>query len=269
MPRLQIASRALRKPGAWIALCLLLGTLAMLFARGQRYENFVTETPLNSADYLVIGFMGGRDSWDDERRGVRKLVLKLRAMDLEGVHVETVENKKRKLAVELVRKAFDFNRNGALDEDERRSARLIVYGHSFGGAAVVKFARQLQALDVPILLTVQIDSVGLNDAVIPSNVRRAANLFQPNGLIIKGESKIRAQDPAKTEIVGNFKYDYSKKDIDISHVHWFKKLFRVAHTKMGHDPDVWAKVEALILSAIESPRGEPASGPVSDDSSRG
>jgi hypothetical protein len=29
--------------------------------------------------------MGGRESWDNEKRGVRKLALKLRAMNLPGV----------------------------------------------------------------------------------------------------------------------------------------------------------------------------------------
>ena len=128
---------------------------------------------------------------------------------------------------------------------------MILYGQSFGGAAVVKLAKQLKKMDVPVLLTVQVDSVGWGDAVIPSNVRRAANLFQPNGLIIRGEPKIRAQDPQKTAILGNFRFDYRNKKIDLSEVSWFKKIFRTAHTKMDHDPEVWAKVEELILSVIE------------------
>jgi hypothetical protein len=38
---------------------------------------------------LIIGFMGGREAWDNHQRGVRKLALKLRSMNLPGVHVET------------------------------------------------------------------------------------------------------------------------------------------------------------------------------------
>jgi hypothetical protein len=171
-------------------------------------------------------------------------------MGLPGVHVETVENMKRDLALRLVRAAFDRDRDGALGEAERRSARLVVYGQSFGGAAVVKFARQLDAIGVPVLLTVQVDSVGRDDAVIPPNVARAANLFQRNGWVIRGEPEIRAADPARTEVVGNFEYDYRGKRIDISKVSWFKKIFRVAHTKMEYDPDVWARVEELLLGAL-------------------
>lgn len=105
----------------------------------QRYQDFITPTPLAEGSTLVIGFLGGRESWDNDKRGVRKLALKLRAMKLRGVHVETVENTRRPVALALVRNAFDRDRSGRL-ERERASARVIVYGQSFGGAAVVKFA---------------------------------------------------------------------------------------------------------------------------------
>lgn len=219
-------------------------------ARGQRYQDFTTPTPLGEGHLLIIGFMGGRESWDNHRRGVRKLALRLRAMGLPGVHVETVENKKRRLALELIRDAFDRDRDGRLDERERASARLVVYGQSFGGAAVVKLARQLDEMGVPVLLTVQVDSVGRGDKVIPPNVGRAANLFQRDGLIIKGEREIRAEDPARTTIVGNFKFDYDGKKVDLSEVSWLKRVFQAAHTKMDHDPEVWALVERLVLEVI-------------------
>ena len=234
-----------------LALCLAL-TAGGLTARAQRYQDFTTPTPLKEGDLLIVGFMGGRESWDNDRRGVRKLALKLRAMNLPGVHVETVENKKRKLAVELIRNAFDRDRDGRLDERERASACLVVYGQSFGGAAVVKLARQLDELGVPVLLTVQVDSVGRGDKVIPPNVRRAANLFQRDGLIIKGEREIRAEDPGKTTIVGNFRFDYEGKRIDLSEVSWLKRLFQAAHTKMDHDPEVWALAERIILDAVSA-----------------
>jgi pimeloyl-ACP methyl ester carboxylesterase len=230
-------------------LCLLLSTGASLVP-AQRYEDFTTRTPLKEGDVLVVGFMGGRESWDNQQRGVRKLALRLRSLNLPGVHVETVENNKRRVAVELIRNAFDRDRDGQLDERERASVRMIVYGQSFGGAAVVKLAQQLKKMGVPVLLTLQVDSIGRGDKVIPSNVARAANLFQRDGLIIKGERKIRPEDPSRTTIIGNFKFDYSGKKIDLAEVSWLKRLFRTAHTKMDHDPEVWALVERTILDVI-------------------
>lgn len=232
-----------------LVLCLALSSLSVI-APAQRYRDFITNTPLEQNHVLIIGFMGGREPWDNPKRGVRKLALKLRAMSLPAVHVETVENKKRRLAIELIRNAFDRNQDGHLDEQERASTRLILYGQSFGGAAVVKLARQLKELGVPVLLTVQVDSVGRGDKVIPSNVARAANLFQRDGWPIRGEREIRAEDPRRTEIIGNFKFEYRNKKIDLSEVSWLKRLFRAAHTKMEHDPEVWALVEKIILETI-------------------
>lgn len=230
-------------------LCLLLSAQGSA-VHAQRYQDFTTRTPLREGDVLVVGFMGGRESWDNHQRGVRKLALKLRAMNLPGVHVETVENTKRQLAVQLIQNAFDRDENRWLDEQERASARVIVYGQSFGGAAVVKLARQLKRVGVPVLLTVQVDSIGRGDKVIPANVALAANLFQRDGLIIKGEREIRAEDPSRTTIIGNFKFDYSRKKIDLSEVSWLKRLFQAAHTKMDHDPEVWTVVESCVLNVI-------------------
>jgi hypothetical protein len=223
----------------------------MIYAcAGQEYRHFTIRRPLPQDSYLVIGFLGGRNAWDDPNSGVRKVALNLRAKQLPGVYVETVENRRRYLAIQLIRAAFDHDSSGNLEQNELNSSRVILFGESFGGAAVVKLAKELQAMNVPVLLTIQIDSVGRNDAIIPSNVKQAANLFQKNGWIIRGEPEIQPEDPKRTQIIGNDQYDYSKKDIDISHVHWFKKLFRVAHTKMGNDPEVWQKVESMILEEV-------------------
>ena len=236
-----------------VSICLICHS-GCIFPRGQRYHHFTTPTPLARDQILIIGFMGGREPWNNDDRNVRKLALKLRSTNAPGVFVETVENKKRSLAIELIKNAFDGNRDGKLDDRERASMRLIIYGQSFGGAAVVKLARQLKKLDVPVALTVQVDSVGRGDKVIPSNVARAANLFQRNGWFIRGEPKISAEDPAKTTIVGNFEFDYRHKQIDVSRVPLMKKVFRVAHTRMEYDPDVWKNVEEMILDSIKKLR---------------
>jgi len=221
------------------------------FCYGQRCDRFTTNIPWGEKNLLILGFMGGRDAWNTDNH-LRRLALKLRSIKNPLVYAETLENKKRGLAIELIRKAFDRNRDGELDEQERTSVRLILYGQSFGGAATVKLARQLKTMSVPVLLTVQIDSVGRGDKIIPSNVARAANLFQRNGLFIRGEPQILPEDPVKTTIVGNFEFDYAQKRIDISQVPWHKRIFRVAHNRIEHDSDVWAKVEELILDAINS-----------------
>ena len=220
----------------------------------QTYASFTTLTPLPEGDTLVIGFLGGWEKWDDPNRGVRKFALRLRSMNLTGVHVETVENHRRELALELVRRALDRNHDGRLDEWERQSARIILYGQSFGAAAVNKLSRELNQRSVPVLLIVQVDSVGLGDGLVPANVRRAMNLFQKNDcFMIRGEDDFRAEDSTKTQILGNERWNYAGKTVNLAGAHWYQKLFRNAHVKMELDPEVWSIVETIILRELRPP----------------
>ena len=227
---------------------------------GQQYRHFSTPTPIAKDDTLILGFMGGRDSWNNTKVGVGRIAERLRERGLAGVHIETVENRKRNLALRLVRAALDANGDGQFQSSERQQARIVVYGQSFGGAAVVKFARQLDALNIPILLTIQVDSVGRDDGMIPPNVRAAANIYQDNGRLIRGEAPVRAADPTRTKILGNFRFDYADSPIDVSDLPWYKTLARIAHAKMDRDPKVWNKVEALILDALGGGQELPPTG---------
>jgi hypothetical protein len=220
---------------------------------GQQYHHFSTPAPIEENQTLILGFLGGRENWDDSSRGVRQLALKIDAMNLPDVHVETLENRKRDLAMELIQNSFDSNRDGYLDERERSTARLIMFGHSLGGAAVVKLSHNLRDMGIPVLLTVQIDSVGFtyDDHVIPSNVRSAANLYQRDGWVLVGEDEIVPEDSEKTKIIANLRFDYKDKEVDMSGVPWERRLLSVPHSKMDADPEVWSTVEQLILSEID------------------
>jgi len=213
--------------------------------------SFVTRTPTAANSSLVVGFMGGVEAWDAKKHYVRKLALKLRSLDLPNVNVETVENRQWAIAFQLIRNALDRNQDGELDDQERASARVILYGHSLGGADVVNLAQKLKEIGVPVLLTIQIDSVGRKDRVIPSNVARAANFYQHDGPFVRGRSEIVAEDHQKTKILGNFKYDYTHKKIDDSALFWLARILEGAHAKLEFDPDVWARVGQLIVDEVE------------------
>ncbi|MBI1739184.1 MAG: hypothetical protein HYR58_08045 [Acidobacteria bacterium] len=239
----------------WIVLLVIVASTAAKVGptalAPQKLSDFTTPTPIPEADTLIIGFLGGWEKWDEPKRGVRKFALRLRAKNLPGVHIETVENHRREIAVELVKKSFDRNGDGTLSEEEAGSVRVILFGQSFGGAAVNKLCKELKPLGVPVLLAVQIDSVGVDDAEVPSNVRRAANFFQRDDyFFIRGERELRAEDAARTKILGNYKYNYRGKKVDLSDGRWYQKIFRNAHVKIEQDPDVWAKVAELILAEI-------------------
>ena len=214
-----------------------------LLRQGQTYDSFTIPRPLPREDCLVIGFVGGRARWDAENRWVRKVGLSLRN---DGFRVETVENSKKDLALRLVVETFDRDGDSVVSLAEANQTRLFLFGHSFGGAATLELARRLNGLRIPVRLTIQIDSVGSNDGLVPPNVRRAANLYQRDGRFIRGEAPIRAADPARTEILGDWRYDYSDSDIDLSGLAWFKRLFQTVHLRMGNDPAMWAVVQQLL-----------------------
>jgi hypothetical protein len=202
---------------------------------GIRIEDVQTPRPIPEDSCLVVGFHGGRDAWDDETKGVRRLALELRGL---GFFAETFENRSGRVALELVRQA--------------RSERLVLYGQSFGGAAVPRLARELEKLDIPVELTLQIDSVGRDDGVLPGNVRDAANLFQTDGWFLDGEHPIRALDPSRTRILGNWRFDYSQppgSEISLADVPWWKLAFRIPHARMDRDPEVWSFARRLIEAA--------------------
>ncbi len=219
----------------------------------QRLRDFVTPQPLPGGSALVIGFLGGLEPWDDPHRGVRKVALDLRALHSGRIFTETVENRHVERALELISRALDANGNGQLEKEERAGARLILFGQSLGGAAAIRTAQILDRWGVPVLLTVQVDSFGLRDGVIPANVSKAANFYQRGPLTIQGCGKIRAQDPYRTQILGNFLMTYpfwasrSQKRADAS---WTRLTLGGGHLRMETDPELWTEVERLILDTI-------------------
>ncbi len=239
----------------YLATVLCGGLIATLCActllKRQAYHDFSISTPLAPDHVLVLGIVGGVERWNDDSRGVPKLAARLRALRLPRVSVETVENHRLELAVRLVRNAFDHDGDGRLDAGERQSSRLILFGHSMGAAAVVALAGKLNQMGMPVMLSVQIDSFGRDDRWIPPNVRRAVNFFQRNGLLIKGEAAIAAMDRSVTQIIGNFEFDYSGSPVDMSSQKFIRRLFNTPHDQMAADPQVWSRVEDLILAQLD------------------
>ena len=169
-----------------------------------------------------------------------------------GVHVEVLENRRREKAHAEIVRFVDIDRDGTLSVEEKKNARIILYGHSWGASAAVTLARELGREGIPVLLTVQVDSVakrGENDRVIPANVAEAANFYQPNGFV-HGQPRIRAADPARTHIIGNFRFDYKTTPINCKQYPWYDRLFMKSHIEIECDPKVWTQVESLIHSRL-------------------
>lgn len=158
----------------------------------------------------------------------------------------------------MLEKALDWNGNGKLDEDERKGARLIVYGQSLGGSASMRFARALGERGIPVLLVAVIDSYGEGDNLVPPNVRAALNIYQRDHLFIKGERRFVAEDPSRTTILGNYRRYYRWKggaelgSTEYEAEPWHRRIFVGSHLKIEYDEKVNRLLQQTILDHIPS-----------------
>ena len=124
---------------------------------------------------------------------------------------------------------------------EKENARIIIYGHSWGATETVVFARELGKKGIPVLLTVQVDSIakpGRDNSKIPANVAKAINFYQSGGPL-HGRAEIFAADPAQTKIIGNLHMTYEGHTINCDNYPWFARTFNKPHHEIENDLRVW------------------------------
>jgi pimeloyl-ACP methyl ester carboxylesterase len=228
----------------------IVGTIFFaLVAQAQSLRDVSVAHPAPDGARIAIGFLGALEKWNDPHRSVRKLTLRLRQ---QGWQAESFSHRNLRTAKKAMVQALDRNRNHRIDPSEASSARVVIYGQSLGGGAAVNLAKFLRDRRVPVLLTVQVDSFGLQDGLIPENVRTAANFYQKQRFTLRGEDRIQAADPTRTRILGNFEYEYPLWKVYAWPESWPRRLFGGAHARMEADPVMWARVEKLIQEAGET-----------------
>ena len=219
-------------------------------------------TPVDSpsSPAIVIGFIGGYVRHDNPIHSEVQLADSLRREYPSGVYVEVFENHRGKDAYKKILELLDTDHSGNLTPEEKRNARIILYGHSWGGSEAVSLARKLESDGIPVLLTVQVDSVskrGQNDAVIPANVAQAANFYQLYGHP-HGRAEIRAADPSRTRIIGNFRFDYKAHPVTCyGDYPWWDRYLSKPHTEIECDPEVWNHVDSLIRADLPARTHQP------------
>jgi hypothetical protein len=204
--------------------------------------------PLKTSPLIVVGFMGGRVRPNNFVHQEASLAAGLQRDYPGEVHAQVFANRDGKKAYLQILNLLDADHDGDLTPAEKQNARIIIYGHSWGASETVSLARRLGRNGITVLLTVQVDSIrkkGEEDKYIPANVLQAVNFYQPSGLL-HGRKVIRAVNPEKTQIVGNFRLSYRDHAISCSRYPWFARTFMRPHIEIENDPQVWDKVEAMI-----------------------
>jgi len=201
---------------------------------------------------IVVGFVGGFVAHDYMVHSVVQLGAHLRETHPSGVFVKVFLFFYWYGAHREILKILDTDHDGTLSDEEKKKAQIIIYGMSWGGSEAVSLAKELDGDHIPVLLTIQVDSVAKirqNDQIIPANVGEAVNFYQSDGLL-RGQPKIRAADEKRTRIIGNFRFDYKSKNIKCDKYPWFLRLFAKYHTRIECDAAVWSQVESLISAKL-------------------
>ncbi len=217
------------------------------------------ETPSS----IVIGFVGGFVRHDNPHHGAVIFAQRLQDRAPKGTYVQVFENRRRQAAYNTIISLLDRNHDGILSGEEKAQARIILYGQSWGAAAVVLLARQLNRAGIPVLLTVQVDTVSRmwrDDKTIPPNVAAAANFYQRHGLV-RGQPHIVAADPARTQILGNFLFDYKQSPVKCEGYSWLDRKITPTHMQSECDPRLWAQIEDLVRQRLEPPPTAVAAAP--------
>jgi hypothetical protein len=209
---------------------------------------------------IVIGFVGGFVRHNNPVHTEVQLAARLRKEYPSGVYVEVFQNHDGSSAYKKILQLLDTEYAGKPTLEEKQKARIILYGHSWGASEAISLARRLEADGIPVLLTIQIDSVtklGEDDGIIPSNVAQAANFYQPDGRP-HGRAEIRAADPSRTRIIGNFRFDYEAHPVAcFGDYSWWDRYLSKPHTEIECDPQVWNHVESLIRADLPPPAQSP------------
>jgi hypothetical protein len=128
--------------------------------------------------------------------------------------------------------------SGILTKEELAAApKVILVGHSMGGWSALSVARQLRDKNIPVELSIQVDSVGVTDYTLPRNVHYAAIFHANDVLMFMTTKKIRFEDPAQTKLLANI------------------LVKGVGHQSITRDP----RIRELVLDSIEALRAEHSS----------
>jgi pimeloyl-ACP methyl ester carboxylesterase len=167
-----------------------------------------------------------------------------------AVRAMTFANRDEAAALQSILDLLDTDKDGWLSNSEKTAARIVLFGHSWGASEAVNLARELDRRGIPVLLTIQVDSVrkhGEHDGSIPANVREAINFYQAGGLL-HGRRSIHAIDPTRTTILGSYESNYSVTPVSCAGFPWFARAFMKQHIEIENDVAVWDRIDALIVA---------------------
>jgi hypothetical protein len=203
---------------------------------------------------IVIGFLGGFVKPNDVKHPEVLFANYLRRRYGPNLRAAVFGNHELEKALHLIRTGTDKDKVNAPASTEQQRVKIILYGHSWGASQVLEFARELERREIPIALTIQIDSVRKitqDDRTVPANVAKAVNFYQRKGLT-PGQPLIIPANAERTKILGNFHMTYDNSQVRCDNYRWLSRVVNKPHHEIENDPHIWDQIVTLIDSELSS-----------------
>lgn len=240
------------RPAIWVAVLAVVSSLGIRATAQSADSRLPRSVSLRhqseDGEVIVVGLLGGFVPSNESHHPEVQLVRELQQEYPAGAYFRVFENHKINDANRAILQQLAPGGTASSTRENTQHVRVVLFGHSWGASAVVRLARKLEREGVPVALTIQVDSVAKpfsDDGLIPANVAEAVNFYQTRGLI-HGRTEIRAADPTRTRIIGNFRREYKTEPSACHHFSWYSRLFTKGHIEIECDPDVWSEVRALL-----------------------
>jgi len=186
------------------------------------------ESPTNCR-IIYLGFVGALEPPNNKHSGVVQIRETLQGKAYPDVCANSFSPYTWMEGRDWLMKHFPAH-GGALTPQELQVApRVILVGHSMGGWAMMTVARELRSRNIPVELTIQVDSVGITDYTIPRNVKSAAIFHANDVLMLLTTKHLRREDPSGTTIL---------EDVTVA---------GAGHESITRDP----RIRELVLEEVE------------------
>jgi len=183
---------------------------------------------------IYLGFVGALELPANKHSGVVQIRRTLQGKDYSDVCANSFSPYVWTEGRDWLMKYFPAHAGPLTPQELQQAPKIILVGHSMGGWAVMSVARELRGRDIPVELTVQVDSVGITDYTIPRNVKSAA-IFHANDILMFMTTKhMHLEDPNYTKILADVKVD------------------GVTHQSITRDP----RIRDIVMEEVESLRTE-------------
>ncbi len=191
----------------------------------------------SSCGIIYLGIVGALETPNNKRSGVVQIRDILRGPAYRDVCARSFSPYDWMAGLHWLLKHFPVHGGRLTDEELERAPKVILVGHSAGGWAVLGVARNLRRKNIPVELSLQVDSVGITDHTVPKNVKIAAIFHARDILMFLTTKSLRLEDPSRTKIVANV------------------LVKGAGHESVTRDP----RIRDLVLSTVASLRTASAS----------